>query len=59
MTSTVERERETRTPLVRLTDAGKNYGNIIALEGVTLEVSASEVTCVLGDNGATRSRASR
>jgi simple sugar transport system ATP-binding protein len=53
MTSTVE--RETRTPLVRLTDAGKNYGNIIALQGVTLEVSGSEVTCVLGDNGAGKS----
>jgi simple sugar transport system ATP-binding protein len=53
MTTTVE--RETRTPLVRLTDAGKNYGNIIALQGVTLEVSGSEVTCVLGDNGAGKS----
>jgi simple sugar transport system ATP-binding protein len=53
MTSTVE--QETRTPLVRLTDAGKNYGNIIALQGVTLDVSGSEVTCVLGDNGAGKS----
>jgi simple sugar transport system ATP-binding protein len=53
MTSTVE--QETRTPLVRLTDAGKNYGNIIALQGVTLEVSGAEVTCVLGDNGAGKS----
>jgi simple sugar transport system ATP-binding protein len=53
MTSTVE--RETRTPLVRLTDAGKNYGNIIALQDVTLEVSGAEVTCVLGDNGAGKS----
>ena len=42
-------------PLVRLTDAGKNYGNIIALQGVNLEVGASEVTCVLGDNGAGKS----
>ncbi|MBG0561448.1 ATP-binding cassette domain-containing protein [Actinoplanes aureus] len=46
---------ETATPLVRLTDAGKNYGNIIALRGVTLEVSGGEVTCVLGDNGAGKS----
>jgi len=53
MTSTME--TETRAPLVRLTDAGKNYGNIIALQGVTLEVSGSEVTCVLGDNGAGKS----
>ena len=46
---------ETAAPLVRLTDAGKNYGNILALRGVNLEVSAGEVTCVLGDNGAGKS----
>jgi simple sugar transport system ATP-binding protein len=45
----------TKAPLVRLADAGKNYGNIIALQGVTLDVGASEVTCVLGDNGAGKS----
>ena len=39
-------------PLVRLTGAGKNYGSVIALSDVSLEVSAGEVTCVLGDNGA-------
>jgi simple sugar transport system ATP-binding protein len=46
---------QTAAPLVRLTDAGKNYGNILALQGVTLEVSGGEVTCVLGDNGAGKS----
>jgi simple sugar transport system ATP-binding protein len=46
---------ETAAPLVRLTEAGKNYGNIVALQGVNLEVSAGEVTCVLGDNGAGKS----
>ena len=45
----------TAAPLVRLTDAGKNYGNVIALQGVTLEVGGTEVTCVLGDNGAGKS----
>jgi simple sugar transport system ATP-binding protein len=53
MTTTAE--TRTAAPLVRLTDAGKNYGNIIALQGVTLEVSGGEVTCVLGDNGAGKS----
>jgi simple sugar transport system ATP-binding protein len=53
MTTTAE--TKTATPLVRLTEAGKNYGNIIALQGITLEVSGSEVTCVLGDNGAGKS----
>ena len=54
MTVTVE-EPTTAAPLVRLTDAGKNYGNILALQGVTLEVGGGEVTCVLGDNGAGKS----
>jgi simple sugar transport system ATP-binding protein len=45
----------TETPLVRLTDCEKRYGTIIALTGVSLEVNAGEVTCVLGDNGAGKS----
>jgi simple sugar transport system ATP-binding protein len=53
MTTTAD--TRTAAPLVRLDDAGKNYGNIIALQGVTLDVGASEVTCVLGDNGAGKS----
>jgi simple sugar transport system ATP-binding protein len=48
-------EPTTATPLVRLSGAGKRYGNIIALHGVDLEVGAGEVTCVLGDNGAGKS----
>jgi simple sugar transport system ATP-binding protein len=53
MTATAD--TRTAAPLVRLADAGKNYGTIIALQGVTLDVGASEVTCVLGDNGAGKS----
>lgn len=41
--------------LVELTDVSKHYGNIRALEGVSLEVHAGEITCVLGDNGAGKS----
>ena len=57
MTTTSESSQETQkaVPLVKLTDAGKSYGSIIALSGITLEVSAREVTCVLGDNGAGKS----
>ncbi|WP_413759520.1 ATP-binding cassette domain-containing protein [Streptomyces sp. MMBL 11-3] len=44
-----------RTPLVELDDVSKYYGNIRALEGVSLEVHAGEITCVLGDNGAGKS----
>jgi simple sugar transport system ATP-binding protein len=53
--TTTTAETRTAAPLVRLTNAGKRYGNIIALTGITLEVSGSEVTCVLGDNGAGKS----
>jgi simple sugar transport system ATP-binding protein len=42
-------------PLVSLEGVGKRYGNIIALRDITLEVAASEITCVLGDNGAGKS----
>jgi simple sugar transport system ATP-binding protein len=41
--------------LIRLDSVGKNYGSIIALREVSLEVAAGEVTCVLGDNGAGKS----
>ncbi|MEV7443118.1 ATP-binding cassette domain-containing protein [Streptomyces sp. NPDC091204] len=44
-----------RTPLVDLDDVGKYYGNVRALEGVSLEVHAGEISCVLGDNGAGKS----
>nr|WP_189932685.1 ATP-binding cassette domain-containing protein [Streptomyces sulfonofaciens] len=42
-------------PLVRLDGVSKHYGNVRALEGVTLEVHAGEISCVLGDNGAGKS----
>lgn len=41
--------------LVELDEIGKNYGNIIALRGITTSVDAGQVTCVLGDNGAGKS----
>ncbi|MER5770758.1 ATP-binding cassette domain-containing protein [Streptomyces sp. NPDC001985] len=41
--------------LVELDEVSKYYGNIRALEGVSLEVHAGEITCVLGDNGAGKS----
>jgi simple sugar transport system ATP-binding protein len=54
-TTTETTEERTEAPLLRLTNVEKHYGSIIALQGVTLEVSAGEVTCVLGDNGAGKS----
>ncbi|AWT46265.1 MULTISPECIES: ATP-binding cassette domain-containing protein [Streptomyces] len=44
-----------RTPLVELTGVSKRYGSVRALEGVSLQVHAGEITCVLGDNGAGKS----
>ncbi|GAA3179150.1 MULTISPECIES: ATP-binding cassette domain-containing protein [Streptomyces] len=43
------------TALVELAGVSKFYGNVKALEGVSLEVHAGEITCVLGDNGAGKS----
>lgn len=42
-------------PLVELRNVGKRYGNVIALQDVSLAVGAGEVLCVLGDNGAGKS----
>ena len=42
-------------PIVELRGAGKSYGNIRALHGVSLNVHPGKVTCVLGDNGAGKS----
>ncbi|OEU99733.1 ABC transporter ATP-binding protein [Streptomyces qinglanensis] len=41
--------------LVELSDVCKFYGNIRALEGISLTVQPGEITCVLGDNGAGKS----
>ena len=43
------------TALVELDNVSKYYGNVRALEGVSLEVDAGGISCVLGDNGAGKS----
>ncbi|MFI7383730.1 ATP-binding cassette domain-containing protein [Streptomyces sp. NPDC049813] len=47
--------QEAAAPLVELDGVSKYYGNIRALEDVSLLVNAGEITCVLGDNGAGKS----
>jgi simple sugar transport system ATP-binding protein len=54
-TAPADREDPAAPPLVELDGISKHYGNIRALEGVSLTVSAGEITCVLGDNGAGKS----
>jgi simple sugar transport system ATP-binding protein len=43
------------TAILETRDIGKRYGTIIALRGISTQVRAGSVTCVLGDNGAGKS----
>jgi simple sugar transport system ATP-binding protein len=40
------------TALIETLAVGKSYGNVVALQGVSMVVNTGEVSCVLGDNGA-------
>ena len=42
-------------PLLELRQVDKYFGSVNALQDVSLQVNAGEVTCVLGDNGAGKS----
>lgn len=44
-----------RPPIIELRDASKRFGNVVALEGVSLVARPREVLCLLGDNGAGKS----
>ncbi|MET7901056.1 ATP-binding cassette domain-containing protein [Streptomyces sp. NPDC005355] len=50
-----EASQASRTPLIALRDISKYYGNVKALDGISLKVHAGEIICVLGDNGAGKS----
>jgi ABC-type sugar transport system ATPase subunit len=43
------------TPLVRLDGVRKEFGAVVALEEVTLDVGAGEIVALVGDNGAGKS----
>ncbi len=43
------------TPLIEMRDIEKHFGAVIALGGVSFDVNAGEVHCLLGDNGAGKS----
>ena len=42
-------------PIIELRDITKHFGQVIALNGVTVSVHAGECHCLLGDNGAGKS----
>jgi simple sugar transport system ATP-binding protein len=42
-------------PLLEVRNVSKYFGNVIALQDISMQVRAGEVTCVLGDNGAGKS----
>ncbi|HEV2374262.1 MAG TPA: ATP-binding cassette domain-containing protein [Streptosporangiaceae bacterium] len=44
-----------RAPLLEVRGASKHFGSVNAIQDVSLQVHAGEVTCVLGDNGAGKS----
>lgn len=43
------------TNALELKNVGKNFGSVIALQDVSVEVPKASVTCILGDNGAGKS----
>jgi ABC-type multidrug transport system ATPase subunit len=45
--------------ILRLTDVHSYYGNIHALQGISLEVRAGEIVTLLGANGAGKTTAIR
>jgi simple sugar transport system ATP-binding protein len=42
-------------PLIEVREIVKHFGSVIALSGISMMVSRSEVLCLLGDNGAGKS----
>jgi simple sugar transport system ATP-binding protein len=46
---------DNRTPLLEVEHITKSFGNVMAIQDVSLKVYQSEVMCLLGDNGAGKS----
>jgi ABC-type sugar transport system ATPase subunit len=43
------------TPLVRIDHLRKEFGRVVALEEVTLDVDPGDIVALVGDNGAGKS----
>ena len=48
-------ETATSTPLIEVQNVSKYFGQVIALQDISMRVGAGEVMCLLGDNGAGKS----
>jgi len=48
-------ETATYTPLIEVQNVSKYFGQVIALQDISMSVGAGEVMCLLGDNGAGKS----
>jgi simple sugar transport system ATP-binding protein len=48
-------ETATFTPLIEVRNVSKYFGQVIALQDISMSVGAGEVMCLLGDNGAGKS----
>jgi simple sugar transport system ATP-binding protein len=46
---------EIPAPLIEVRNVSKFFGNVLALEDISMSVGAGEVMCLLGDNGAGKS----
>ena len=46
---------ETTTPLIEVQNISKYFGQVIALQDISMRVGAGQVMCLLGDNGAGKS----
>ncbi|MBA0052142.1 sugar ABC transporter ATP-binding protein [Streptomyces sp. AJS327] len=55
MSTESQRAADSPEPLVELAGVGKYYGNVRALDEVSLRVLPGRISCVLGDNGAGKS----
>ena len=55
MSDTAPTDMPAGAPLLEMRDVDKYFGSVNALQEISLQVNAGEVTCVLGDNGAGKS----
>jgi simple sugar transport system ATP-binding protein len=48
-------ESSATLPVLQVENVGKNFGNVVALQGASLSAQRGEITAIIGDNGAGKS----